>query len=64
MGGCTNKPRWLVNGRWREAQVSVCAIHLAGAIKHMSQFNDARYKRRVSDRGVMVYPNPKYAEDK
>lgn len=53
---CNRKARWLVNGRYREAQSASCGVHLAKCVSDLAEFNDPRYKRRASDHGVMVYP--------
>lgn len=56
-GRCPNASRWLVNARHREAQTSVCGVHLAQTVRELEAFSDSRYSRRTSDHGVMIYPD-------
>ncbi len=56
--GCKNAPRWLVNGRYREAQRSSCGIHLSATIADLATFQDDRYKSRIGSDGVRVFPYP------
>lgn len=53
---CANTARWLVNSRYWEAQSAVCGTHLSAYVAELAAFNDTRYRRRVSDHGVMIYP--------
>ncbi len=53
---CRNAAKWLVNGRYREAQSASCGVHLARCVADLNAFNDSRYSRRAADNGVMLFP--------